>query len=199
MKKFNDDLCQLVKPIPLTENIGMVEPIDRLPGCNPITYSNATVCTKGVDPKTMNNTGTFHIQSKLTGLYLTFDTLTQNVYANASTTNCSYREVWGLGWAPNNLGRTVRNSEINRHFTMQDIVQMKGVTPDTWEIFSFEVQPDNNYIAIKNNRNGQYLQVERDFTITGQATSITDACLFKLITPDGGFVPEGLKPGDLRK
>jgi hypothetical protein len=198
MKQVDDDYCKLFKPIPLTENIGMVEPIDRLPGCNPITYSNATVCTDGYDPKTMNNTGTFHIQSKLTGGYLTFDTNTTIVYANASTIDPSYRQVWGLGWAPKNLGHTVTNSEINNHFTMQDRLQIKGMDADVWEIFSFEQQPASDYIAIKNLRYGQYLKVEQDFTISGQATSITDASLFKLITPNGGYVPEGLKPNDFR-
>jgi len=197
-KKFNDDDCQLFKPIPLTENLGMVEPINRLPGCNPITYSNATMCTDGYDPKTMNNTGTYHIQSKLTGGYLTFDPHTDIVYANASTIDPSYRQVWGLGWAPKDLGRTVLNSEINNHFTMQNTLQVSENIVDTWEIFSFEEQPGTDYIAIKNLRYGNYLQVEKDFTISGQATSITDASLFKLVTPNGGYVPEGLKPNDFR-
>ncbi len=197
-KTFNDDDCKLFKPIPLTENLGMVEPINRLPGCNPITYSNATMCTDGFDPKTMDNTGTFHIQSKLTGGYLTFDPHTKIVYANASTIDPSYRQVWGLGWAPRDLGRIVRNSEINNFFTMQNPLQIKGNDVNAWEIFSFEQQPASDYIAIKNLRYGQYLKVEKDFTISGQATSITDASLFKLITPNGGYVPEGLKPNDFR-
>jgi hypothetical protein len=193
VKKIIDSDCQISKPVPLTENIGMVEPISRLPGCNPITYTKAVPCSDGFDPKTMDNTGTFHIQSKLTGGYLTFDPHTAIVYANGSTIDPTYRQVWGLGWAPPNLGRTVRNSEINSHFSMQDRIQLKGNTPDTWEIFSVEQQP-GDYVAIKNFRNNQYLQVEQDFTISGKATSITDACLFKLITPNGGYVPEGLKP-----
>jgi hypothetical protein len=99
--------------------------------------------------------------------------------------------------APPDLGRTVRNAEINKHFTMQDTLRVKDVVADTWEIFSFEEQPGTNYIAIKNFRHGKYLQVEQDFTISGTATSITDASLFKLITPNGGYVPEGLKLKDL--
>lgn len=199
VKKVIDDDCELFKRIPLTENVGMVEPIERLPGCNPITYLNATACSQGFDPKTMNNTGTFYIQSKLTGLYLTFNLQTEIVNANGSTINPDYRQIWGLGWAPKDLGRTVCSSQINRHFTMQDTLKIRGNDADTWEIFSFEEQSGSDYVAIKNLRYGQYLQVERDFTISGQATVITDACLFKLITPDGGYVPEGLKPGDLRK
>jgi len=198
VKKTIDSDCELSKPVPLTENVGMIEPIDRLPGCNPITYSNALACSEGFEPTTMNNEGTFHIQSKLTGRYLTYDPHTENVYANGSTIDPSYRQIWGLGWAPRDLGRTVRNAEINKHFTMQDPLRVKGVTPDTWEIFSFEEQPQSDYIAIKNSRHGKYLQVESDFTISGKATTITDACLFKLITPNGGYVPEGLKLNDLR-
>ncbi len=170
----------------------------RLPGCNPITYSKATACSNGFEPNTMDNKGTFHIQSKLTGGYIPFDPHTENVYANGSTIDPSYRQVWGLGWAPRNLGRTVRNSEINNHFTMQDPLQIKGNDADTWEIFSFEQQAASDYVAIKNLRHGKYLQVEQDFTISGQASSITDACLFKLITLNGGYVPEGLRPNDLR-
>jgi hypothetical protein len=198
VKTIIDDDCKLSKRIPLTENIGMVEPIDRLPGCNPITYSDAVPCPQGFEPKTMNNTGTFHIQSKLTGGYLTFDPRTEIVYANGSTINPSYRQVWGLGWAPRNLGRTVRSSEINKHFTMQDPLKIRGNAADTWEIFEFEPQLRSSYIAIKNLRHGKYLQVEQDFTISGTATTITDAALFKLVTPNGGSVPEGLKLNDLR-
>ena len=191
------DDCQLAKPIPLNENIGMVVPVNRLPGCNPITYSNAVKCSQYADPNTTDNQGTFHIQSKTTGLYLTFDPATEQIFANCSTKNTTYRQVWGLGWAPNSLGRTVRNSEIDKHFTMQDTLKVKGLTPDIWEVFSFEKQGNSEYIAIKNRRYSNYITVERDFTISGQATTITDTCLFKLVTPDGGFVRAGIKPADL--
>ena len=108
IKRVKDNECQLSKPVPLTENLGMIKPIDRLPGYNPITHSNAVACSKGFEPKSMNNAGTFHIQSKLTGRYLTFDPLTEMIYANQSTTDPSYRQVWGLGWAPRDLGRTIQ-------------------------------------------------------------------------------------------
>ena len=84
--------------MPLTENIGLVEPIQRLSGCNPVTYSNPTVCLQGKEPSSTDNIGTFHILSKITGRYVTFNPVTENVYANASTTNPSYRETWALGW-----------------------------------------------------------------------------------------------------
>lgn len=171
----------------------MVAPIDRLPGCNPIRYSGAAPCSQGSDPRSMNNAGTFHIQSKTTGGYLTFDSASERVFANGSTLEPSYRQVWGLGWAPRALGQTVRNAEINKHFTMQDTLKVKGLTPDAWEVFSFETQPNSDYIAIKNARHGRYLRVEADFTISGNSATITDAGLFKLITPNGGYVPEGNK------
>ncbi|CAF3141525.1 unnamed protein product [Rotaria sp. Silwood2] len=194
-----DNDCELARPIPLTENIGMIKPLDRLPGCNPITYSNAVTCSQGAEPSSMNNEGTFHIQSKVTGGYLTFDSATERVFANSSTINPTYRQVWGLGWAPRIQGRTVRNSEINKHFTMQDTLKVKGVVIDAWEIFSIEKQIDSEYVTIKNFRHGKYLKVEEDFTISGQATTITDACLFKLVTPNGGFVSEGIKLTDLQQ
>ncbi|CAF1369117.1 unnamed protein product [Didymodactylos carnosus] len=197
VKQSVDANCELAKPIPLTENIGMIEPIKRLPGCNPITYSNAAMCSQGSDPRSMDNTGTFHIKSKVTGRYVTFNPITEDVYANAPTNNPSYRETWGLGWAARDTGRTVRNTELNRHFTMQDKLKVRGPESDTWEIFSFEKQSDSDYIAIKNRRHGKYLQVEPDFSISGTATIITDACLFQLITPDGGHVPVGLQMSDL--
>ena len=177
----------------------MVEPIARLPGCNPITYSNAVLCSQGAEPNTMNNAGTFHILSKLTNRYLTYDPATELVLANAPTSNPTYRHVWGLGWAPRNLGRTVRNVEINKHFTMQDPLKIRGNDADTWEIFSFEQQPGGEYIAIKNLRHGKYLKVEADSKITGTATMITDACLFKLVQPNGGYAPDGIKVSDLQQ
>jgi hypothetical protein len=197
VKKPVDANCELSKPIPLTENIGMVEPIQRLPGCNPISYSDAVMCSQSSDPKSMDNSDTFHIQSKMTGRYVTFNPITQIVYANASIVNPTYREIWGLGWASQVNGRTVRNTELNRHFTMQDSLKVRGPEASNWEIFSFEKQSNSDYIAIKNNRHGKYLQVEPNFSITGKATIITDACLFRLITPNGGHVPEGLKMIDL--
>jgi hypothetical protein len=199
VKKKGDSDCQLAKSISLTENIGMIEPIVRLPGCNPITHSNVVMCSQGFEPETMNNSGTFHIQSKLTGGYLTFDPSTEHVLANGSTSNSSYRQVWGLGWAPRDQSHTIRNSEINKHFSMQGELRIKGVSASAWEVFSFEKQPGTKYIAIKNHRHHKYLQVENDFIISGKATSITDACLFQLITPDGGFVPEGIKLADLQE
>jgi hypothetical protein len=198
VKKSVDAECELSKRIPLTENIGMVEPIPRLPGCNPITYSNAVMCSQGTDPRSMDNTGTFHIQSKVTGRYLTFDPITEVIYANASVINPTYREVWGLGWAPSRVGgRTIRNAELNRHFTMQDPLKVRGNEANDWEIYSFEKQPGSDFVAIKNRRHNKYLEVEPDFTINGRTTFITDACLFRLVTPNGGHVPEGLKMIDL--
>ena len=197
VKKSVDANCELARPVPLTENIGMVEPIKRLPGCNPITYSNAIMCSQGSEPQSMDNTGTFHIQSKTTGRYVTFNPITEVVYANASISNPTYREIWGLGWAKDDLGRTVRNTELNRHFTMQDPVKVRSPDARTWEIFTIEKQSGSDYVAIKNRRHDKYLQVEPDFTITGKATTITDACLFRLITPNGGHVPQGLKMADL--
>lgn len=191
------DNCTLARSIPLTENIGLVGPIGRLPGCNPVTASNAVPCTQGAAPNATNNQGTFFIQSKTTGLYLTFNPVTERIFANGSTTDPTYRQIWGVGWAPRGLGQTVRNSEVNKEFTMQDTLKVKGTTPDTWEVFSFENQPTGGYVAIKNLRYGKYLKVESDFTISGQATVITDACLFQLVTPDGGYVPTGIQVSDL--
>jgi hypothetical protein len=175
----------------------MVAPMARLPGCKPITYSNAVKCSQNADPSTTNNVGTFHILSKFTGLYLTFNSTTQQVLANCSTQNPTYQEVWGLGWAPKNLGQTVRNSQVDTHLNMQDTVRVKGGTPDTWEVFSFEQQANSSYVVIKNLRYNKYLKVEQDSTISGQATAITNNCLFKLVTPNGGFAPAGITLVDL--
>jgi hypothetical protein len=199
VKKFVDADCELAKSVTLTENLGMVEPIDRLPGCNPITYSDAVMCPQGFMPETMDNTGTFHILSKMTNQYVTFDPNTERVYANASATDPTYREIWGLGWAPRDQGRTVRNTELNKHFTIQDVLKVRGQDADTWEIFTFEEQAGSDYVAIKNLRHDKYLRVEPNFTISGTATIITDACLFRLVTPNGGYVPAGLKMSDLVK
>jgi hypothetical protein len=197
VKKSVDANCELAKAIPLTENIAMVEPIKRLPGCNPITYANPVVCSQGREPQSMDNTGTFHILSKVTGRYVTFNPISEIVYANAPTIDPSYRETWGLGWAALDTGRTIRNTELNKHFTMQDILRVRGPEANTWEIFSVEPQHNSDYVAIKNLRHGKYLRVEPDFTISGTTSIVVDACLFKLITPNGGRVPEGIKLSDL--
>jgi hypothetical protein len=62
----------------------------------------------------MNKEGTFHIQSKTTGRYLTFNPTAERVLANASTKDLNYRKVWGFGWVPRNLGQTVRNPQIGK-------------------------------------------------------------------------------------
>ena len=174
----------------------MAEPIDRLPNCNPSTHLNALICSHGAEPKTRNNEGTFHIQSKLTNGYLTYDPTTERVFANGSRLNPSYRQVWGLGWAPRHLGRTARNTETNKYFTMQGALKIRDSNPDTWEIFPFEKKPANEYIAIKNLRHGKHLTVGQDFIIRGNAASITDASLFELVKTDGGFALERLKYTD---
>ena len=197
LKKRVDDRCALARPVPLTENIGMVGPIDRLPGCNPVTYSNARTCSQGADPSTMNNIGTFHIQSKITGGYLTFDRSTGLVLANSPSINPSYREVWGFVWSSRYQGYFVRNSEVYGQFTMDGKLKVDDVVADSWDIFSFEQQPNSDYLAIKSFGHDKYLKVERDFTISARATSITEACLFKPIIPDGGFVPEGIRLTDI--
>ena len=197
VKSFVDSNCELARPIPLTENIGMVEPIQRLPGCNPVTYSNPMACSQGKEPSSTDNTGTFHILSKITGRFVTFNPVTENVYANASTSNPSYRETWGLGWAARGGGRTVRNSELNKHLSMQDTVKVRGRDAEIWETFSIETQPTNAFVAIKNRRHDKYLRVEPDFSISGSATVITDASLFLLVTPNGGHAPVGLRLSDL--
>ncbi len=130
MRKNIDANCELFKPVPLTENIGMIEPIDQLPDCNPITYSNAVACSQDFEPKTMNNEGTFHIQSKLTGGYLTFDIHTEIVYANRSTIDPTYLQIGGLGWAPQNLGRhqyvvqKLTNVSVCKIYSKSDVLML---------------------------------------------------------------------------
>lgn len=199
VKARNDDDCQMRQSIPLTENLGMIEPISRLPGCNPITQTKAVTCTQGFEPRTMSNKGTFHIQSKLTGGYLTYDPKSEVVLANGSTVDPTYRQTWGVGWAPKDLGRTIRNAEINKHFTMQDPLRIRGNSADDWEIFDIIPQARGTYVAIKNKRFNKYLTVNADFTIGGRAENITDAALFKIVLPDGGYAPNGLTLNDIRK
>ncbi len=110
---------------------------------------------------------------------------------------CTHPPITEKVYANSSAGRIIGNTELNRHFTIQDTLRVRGLESDTWEIFSFEQQSSSNYIAIKNRWHGKYLEVEPDFFINGSATVITGACLFRLVTPDGGYVPEGLKISDL--
>eukprot|EP01117_Protostelium_nocturnum_P001963 TRINITY_DN12618_c0_g1_i1.p1 TRINITY_DN12618_c0_g1~~TRINITY_DN12618_c0_g1_i1.p1 ORF type:complete len:582 (-),score=180.01 TRINITY_DN12618_c0_g1_i1:250-1995(-) len=197
VKASNNDICELAVPIPLTEGYGLVTPIKKLPGCNPITQTNAKACTDGFNPKDSDNSGTFHIKSALTGKYLTFDSATQNVYANGTTTAPNYRQVWGQGWS--SAGRSLRSSEANKHWSMRDTLQVISGSPDTWETFTIEPQTGANssYVTFRSFRNSKLVAVQADGTLKATTNDLGTATFFQLIVPNGGFINQGITNADL--
>ena len=108
----NLELCLLLRPF-LKKYVDAGCELFESVRCSSTTYSDATTCLEGFEPKTMDNRGTFRNQLNLAGGDLNFNPLAETAYANGSISEANYRQVWGMDWAPRNLRRTVRNAEIN--------------------------------------------------------------------------------------
>jgi hypothetical protein len=71
-------------------------------------------------------------------------------YDEPDVHTCTHPPITEKVYANSSAGRIIGNTELNRHFTIQDTLRVRGLESDTWEIFSFEQQSSSNYIAIKN-------------------------------------------------
>jgi hypothetical protein len=103
----------------------------------------------------------------------------------------SLDEVWGSN--PYVGGSCLQNEGTGRFASASGTNSMLMVNRGTvsdWELFELETQSSGD-VAIISNRNGKYVSVQADGTLVPDATAVTsDAQLFVLETPDGGYIGE---------
>jgi len=196
--------CELANRIPLTESLGMIHPVPRLPGCQNITGAqtqNAVPCMG--DPKKSYSppiSQRFLLKSKSTGKYVSAPSDNDKpLIANKITADPTLAEVFGpVPWASGSIqgislipesAYGLTNVCSARGTNAALICNGRSASTDatSWEAFQI-VQQSGGYIAIKAMRNSQYLTVQADGTIAPTSTTIGDAQLFQQLTPDGGHI-----------
>jgi hypothetical protein len=199
-------LCQLDKPIPLTEDLGMVYPLPnmRLPGCQPVTGPNSkdsSICTS---PPSQSYSGgidqRFLLKSKSTGKYVTQPVVaTSPLVANLVAANPTLQEVFApVPWSSGNVKGITLISEAayglhswcGTHGNLGAITcNSREASTDAGSYEAFIIVPQTgNYIAIKANMNNKYITVQADGTLAPTSDTIGDAQLFERILPDGGHL-----------
>jgi len=196
--------CDIATHIPLTEALGMVYAIPRLPGCQNITGQqawnpepcSATPQQSFSPPISMR----FFLKSKSTGKYVTAPVDNKlPLVANLVSSNPSLTEVFApIAWASGSVtGINIVpeaaygvNNFCSAHGTNSAIICDRP-TPSkdvgSWEAYHVESQA-GGYIAIKANANGKYITVQGDGVLAPTSTTIGDAQLFQQISPDGGHI-----------
>jgi hypothetical protein len=196
--------CDLSARIPLTEALGMVYAIPRLPGCQNITGQSM------VDPVpcysspqqsfTPSISQRFFLKSKSTGKFVTFpsDNL-QPLVANVISANPTLNEVFvPIAWASGSVKGVNLvpeaaygvNNFCSTHGTNGAIIcdrPSPSQDAGSWEAFQIENQ-SGGYIAIKANQNGKYITVQADGTLAPTSTTVGDQQLFQQVLPDGGHI-----------
>jgi len=196
--------CELSTPVPLTEALGMIHAIPRLPGCQNITgeqKEDVVPCMaspqKSYSPPLSQR---FHLKSKSTGKYVSapMDN-TKPLLANKVATDPTLTEVFGpVGWSSGSL--TGISLIPESAYGLTNICSARGTNgalicdrrsadpgATSYEAFQIVTQ-SGGYIAIKAFKNGQYLTVQADGTIAPTSTTVGDAQLFQQLTPDGGHI-----------
>jgi len=176
----------LNNPVPLTEDLGASKPISRIPGCY---GSSGTVPNCDKSPAGSDNSNTFFIKSQSNGKYLTAKHL-QVVYANHDGNMKSYNEVWSYSYGPDNMV-TIQSQDQFGIISARDRAQLIGGNQaSTWEYWTVQnVAGSTNTVAFKSNRNGKFLTVTADSTLTFDSVNVTSAQTFIIEPNMGGYVP----------
>jgi len=197
--------CELEKPIPLTEDLGMVYSIPKLPGCQAITGEQKADAPPCQAPPSQSYTGgldkRFLLKSKSTGKYVYAPAKdTSPLVANMVATDPTLNNVFApVPWSSGNVQGIALTPESAYGLTSwcsthgnQGAIVCDRRSPSTdvgsYEAFQIVAQPNTDYIAIKANMNGKYITVQADGTLAPTSTTVGDAQLFLRITPDGGHV-----------
>jgi len=196
--------CDIAQHVPLTESLGMVYALPRLPGCQNITGEqsvNPKPCVaspqQSYSPPLSQR---FLLKSKSTGKYVSAPVVnTKPLVANMVSSDPSLTEVFApLPWSAGGVtGITLVpeaaygvNNFCSAHGDNGAICcdrPSPSPTPDSWEVFHIEPQA-GGWIAIKANSNGKYITVGPDGVLAPTSTAIGDAQLFMQSTPDGGHI-----------
>jgi len=197
--------CEIEKPIPLTEDLGMVYAIPRLPGCQPITGEQPKDAVQCISPPGQSYSGgldkRFLLKSKSTNKYVTAPVLnTKPLLANVVVSNPSLTEVFApVPWSSGDVKGIALTNEAaygltnwcSAHGDNSAIIcdrRSPSTDAKSYEAFQIVAQPNTDYIAIKALKNNQYITVQADGTLAPTSTTVGDAQLFLRISPDGGHI-----------
>lgn len=201
----NNGACVLSTPIPLTESLGMIHPIPRLPGCQNITgMQDHDVIPCMASPQQSYSppiTQRFFLKSKSTGKYVTSPAdNSQPLIANKVSSNPTLSEVFGpLPWSAGNVqGITITpeaayglvnycSARFGNNGAIVCNSRSPSSDPQSWEAFQI-VQQSGGFIAIKSMKNNMYITVQGDGTLAPTSNTVGDAQLFQQLQPDGGHI-----------
>jgi len=188
--------CQLASQITLTEDLGIVNAIAALPGCNPITNGPDSAIPCSALPNATASSGLskrFMLKSLVNNMFVTVPNNSTFPPVANITTNFTYFEVFST----QQMGQGVVS--IRSEGSLQwlsasgdkNLVMCNRGDPSLWETFTIVPQTSgnlNNVVAIQSLRNNFYLYTAVDGTLRYNATTIGSNALFQLVTPDGGYV-----------
>jgi hypothetical protein len=196
--------CDIAKHVPLTESLGMVYALPRLPGCQNITGDQSTNPSPCMTPPQNSYnppvTQRFFLKSKSTGKYVTAPTDNSlPLVANIVSANPSLTEAFSpISWAAGNqkginlipeaaYGTTNFCSAHGPNGAVICDRRSPSYDASSWEAFAVEEQ-SGGYIAIKAFSNMQYITVQGDGSLAPTSATIGDAQLFQQLTADGGHL-----------
>jgi len=186
VKDNTEPPCFIKNPIPLTENLGVTNPIRRMPGC-----WTATGAAPGCDPTPAgsDSTGAFHIFSPAANAYVTADRSTRVLSATVAASALTTNEIWGFGQV--GQGQVfIQNAELPWVVSAQSQAILVGNSPSLWEYWSITPQDSKNItVAFRSSRTSKFLSLQADKTFQFNAATVTSTETFKLVAPTGGSVP----------
>lgn len=199
----SDGACELSKPIPLTESLGMIHPIPRLPGCQNITGEQSVYPTPCMSSPQLSYSPPiserFILKSKSTGMFVSAPAKNTQPLTLVPAVNPTLKEVFGpLPWSSGSIKGISLVPEsaygltnvCSAHGTNSVIIcDRRSASPDATSYEAFQIVPQSGgYIAIKAMKNNQYVTVQADHTLAPTSSTVGDAQLFQQLTPDGGHL-----------
>jgi len=196
-----DPTCTLLKPMPTTENLGLSNPISKLPGCNPISAGPANAVKCGANLSASDNAGIFTLQSVALGTYITADKVSRVMYSNYSAA-ITLQEMWGFNiYAAGHNGAptgyiVLQNQEDAGVASAQSSATLKDQI-GTWEfwkpVYSQYTAPGSNtpisVVAFQSLRNNLYMTVNTAGNLVGfNAATVNATELFVMTASNGGYV-----------
>jgi hypothetical protein len=184
--------CPLSVDIPLNEDLGIGRAIEKLPGCNPITYgpAQATMCSQApADYVKVPTSVRFLLKSHTTGMYVVAPT--DNDFAmHANGTVASYYAVWAQ--IPQTYGVAIQNEGTGDYVsasgnTAAQLFANRG-SYNSYEGFYIETVNGNiSQVMIRSNRTNKYVTVKSGYLFPN-ATQAADIEIFDLEVPSGGSI-----------
>lgn len=183
------DKCQILRPYPNIEDLGLNHPITALPGCNPVTSgpNPAQPCTH-ITPQPISGPGwrRFLLQPKNNSNLFVGQANEYNLMTAKAVTPF-YSEVWTMNQVPG--GYTISSDLFGQYVTSPrgDPLICNKPSPSTWETFVF-TQQAGGYYSITSLSNNYFISIHADGTLHADSPTVGDAQLWQLTDPRK-FIP----------